>query len=293
MSGALKVDSAAATLAGLHPGIVVNRHETRFTRDNGTDLLRGYDLLIDGSDNFDTRYAADAIAAECGVPLVWGAVLRFDAQVSVFWADPPQGQGVRLTDLFPTAPAPGEVPSCSEAGVLGAVCGQAGAIMAAEAVKLITGAGESLLGRVLVIDALSARQREVPIAPGPTASHRAEPAAAAPGLPSPEIVTIGASPLRIDVVTLVARLAARDRGEDAFVLLDVREPSEHAEASIPGAVLHPLGDLLRHPPMDRSQPVIVHCRGEARAERAADRLAAAGVDVAVLRGGITAWADRP
>ena len=279
--GSLKVDSAASTLAGLHPGISVQTHPVRFDSDNGKGIAAGYDLVIDGSDNFDTRYAADDVCAALGIPLIWGAVLRFDAQLSVFWAHPPVGAGVRLRDLFPVPPAPGEVPSCSEAGVLGALCGQAGSIMAAEAVKLITGVGESLLGRVLVIDALSARTREVAITASPVGALR--PPAQAPASAS----------AHIDTDALAARLAARDRGEDSFLLLDVREPSEHAERAIPGSVLHPLGEVLRDPStIDIALPVIVHCLVEARAERAAAVLSAAGADVTVLRGGITAWGER-
>jgi molybdopterin/thiamine biosynthesis adenylyltransferase len=169
--GRPKVDSAAEAVAALAPAAIVRRHQERLDTDNAAGILGGYDLVVDGTDTFDTRYLVDDVCAELGLPLVWATVLRFDAQLSVFWASPPAGEPVRLRTLFPAPPTPGEVPSCAEAGVLGALCGQVGAMMAQEAVKLITGIGEPLLGRVLVIDALRARQREIPLrADDPTGS---------------------------------------------------------------------------------------------------------------------------
>ena len=161
--GAVKAETAARRLADLDPGVEVVTHAWRLTPDT-VDVLADYDLVIDCTDNFETRYLVNDACVRLGLPEVWGSVLRFDAQVSVFWGRPPAGTpAVELRDLFPEPPAPGQVPSCAEAGVLGALCGQVGAVMATEAVKLITGVGQPLLGRVLVLDALAARWSEVPL----------------------------------------------------------------------------------------------------------------------------------
>ncbi|MEJ3404272.1 ThiF family adenylyltransferase [Rathayibacter sp. YIM 133350] len=321
--GRLKVDSAAEAAERIAPHVQVRRHPLRFTPENARELAADYDLVIDGSDNFETRYLADDICAELGLPLIWGAVLRFDAQVSLFWATPPAGEGVRLRDVFPVAPGEGEVPSCSVAGVLGALCGQAGSLMAAEAVKLITGVGDSLLGRVVVIDALTSRQREVPVSvprptatdavptpasdaaspqqvladPRPVPANSALPHATEPNTSDAQIThspRFPSEPAFIDAATLADRLAARERGKDRFVLLDVREPSEHSDSAISGSVLLPLGELLqRHDATgiaDAALPLIVHCHIDTRARRAATHLASLGLtDVTVLQGGMLAW----
>lgn len=162
--GRPKVDSAAQTVHALDPDVVVVPHRTRLTRENAADVLAGYDVLVDGTDNFPTRYLVSDTAADLRVPVVWGSVLRFDAQVSVFWSAAPGG-GVTLRDLFPVEPGPDEVPSCAEAGVLGALCGQVGSLMATEVVKLVCGLGEPLVGRVLVLDAWRSRWSELPLRP--------------------------------------------------------------------------------------------------------------------------------
>jgi adenylyltransferase/sulfurtransferase len=366
--GRPKVESAAESIAALAPDAVIVRHHVRLGPENARELLSAYDLVVDGTDTFETRYLVDDVCAELELPLVWATVLRFDAQLSVFWAAPPVGDGVRLRTLFPEPPAPGEVPSCAEAGVLGALCGQVGAMMAQEAIKLITGIGEPLLGRVLVIDALRARQREITLRPAPVASgesassvradaptgtagmsreaHSAEAdvptpqgaghagAAAAVGAaashasagsepgssglaresttPPMPGAAHGADPAAAiewtDVETLRERLRRRDDEDDRFVLVDVREPDEYEAGAIPGSVLLPLGEVLRDPggvraalgardanssdPSDAdAAPLIVHCRTDRRAERAALALARAGEPVTVVGGGYLAWAD--
>ncbi|MHA7985127.1 ThiF family adenylyltransferase [Rathayibacter sp. CAU 1779] len=161
--GRSKVDSAADAIARIAPECRVHRHRERFDEFTAPHLVADYDLVLDGTDDFATRYAADAAAATAGIPLVWAVVLGFDAQVTVFWAHPNDGSpGVRLTDLFPVQPAD-DGATCSVAGVLGPLTAQVGSLMAAEAVKLITGAGRPLFGRILVVDALRATFREVPL----------------------------------------------------------------------------------------------------------------------------------
>ncbi|HEY8721433.1 molybdopterin-synthase adenylyltransferase MoeB [Pengzhenrongella sp.] len=171
--GRAKVDSARDAMLAVDPELDVVVHRERLTAENVDGVLGGYDLVIDGTDNFPTRYLVNDACVRAGLPEVWGSVLRFDAQVSVFWGRPPPGSGVapvELRDLFPAAPAEGSVPSCATGGVLGALCGQVGSIMATEAVKLITGIGEPLLGRVLMLDALTARWSELTLRSDPLRS---------------------------------------------------------------------------------------------------------------------------
>ncbi|MFH5820988.1 ThiF family adenylyltransferase [Georgenia sp. AZ-5] len=283
--GRPKVDSAAEKIAALAPDVVVDRHHLRLDAANARAVLAGYDLVLDGTDNFPTRYLVADVAAELGLPVVWASILRFDAQVSVFWSRPPgTAAGVTLRDLFPAPPPPGTTPSCGQAGVLGAMTGQVGSLMATEAVKLITGTGEPLLGRVLILDALAARWSELPVRPraaAPAPRTRAElgydptgapagslaaavaaaeratgpdaassdaatwPGGAAPGGAAPDALT-PATP-SITATELAERLSDRERGADDFVLLDVREPAERAIVAIPGAVSVPLGEVLADP----------------------------------------------
>lgn len=306
--GRSKVDSAAHTVRALDPDVVVVPHRTRLTRENAADVLAGYDVLVDGTDNFPTRYLVSDTAAALGVPVVWGSVLRFDAQVSVFWSAAPGG-GVTLRDLFPVEPGPDEVPSCAEAGVLGALCGQVGSLMATEVVKLVCGLGEPLVGRVLVLDAWRSRWSELPLRPAGAATPAAprtdqEPrTAAAPGAgsaaaPGPRPARAGAPASvvagvpQVGADALAARLADP---ADPLVVIDVREPAEIAAAALPGAVPVPLrtvldGTALRDWP--HPADVVVLCHSGARAQAAAEVLRAAGVDAANLAGGIVAWQAR-
>lgn len=294
--GRPKVDSAADAVRALDPGVEVVAHRVRLTADN-VDLLADYDLVVDGADNFATRYLVNDACVRLGLPEVWGSVLRFDAQVAVFWGRPPAGwpvAPVQLRDVFPEPPPDGTVPSCAAAGVLGALCGQVGSLMATEAIKLITGAGRVLLGRVAVLDALAGTWREVPLrqsahrgaggdtagmaaddAPAPAPSERAAPAPADDGL------------REVTPHELVRLLA-----DDVVTLLDVREPAERAIVTIPGADLPiPLGELparVGEVPADR--PVVVYCRSGVRSATAGRFLAGLGYDVANLAGGVLAWA---
>ncbi|MBB5642560.1 ThiF family adenylyltransferase [Cryobacterium roopkundense] len=283
--GRPKAASAAEAIARIAPEATIIQHSERLVAANAATMLGGYDVVIDGTDNFPTRFLVNDTCAALGIPLVWASVLRFDAQLTVFWATPPAGSGVtgvHLRDLFPTPPAEGEVPNCADAGVLGALCGQVGSLMATETIKLVTGIGTPLIGRILVIDALSGRFSEVPlvgtgIAAAPTPGEAAE-AARLPAVTTHDLVT---------------RMAARAAGHDDFLVVDVREPSEHAEISIPDARLLPLADLLTadgQATLPRDLPLVVHCHAGTRANRAAAALLQAGfTDVSVLTGGIVAW----
>ncbi len=317
--GRPKVDSAAEKIAALNPDVRVERHLVRLDAANARDLVAGYDLVLDGTDNFPTRYLVSDVCAELGVPVVWGSILRFDAQISVFWSRPNDGRpGVTLRDVFPTPPPAGTTPSCGEAGVLGAMCGQVGSLMAAEAVKLVTGAGDPLLGRVLVLDVLGARSSELPVRPRPGAAPPTtvaelgyDPAGSPAGTVGAALCALPAAALpepaevpAISVRSLADRLDARERGTDAFVLLDVREPAERDIVTIPGAVNVPLAEVLADTPAVLARlgaggsatgpagtlEVLVHCRSGVRSARAVRALAAAGARATNVGGGVLAWA---
>ena len=273
--GQLKTASAAAAITAIDPGIRVVEHRLRLDEGNAVEMFSGYHLVVDGSDNFATRYLANDAAALCGIPYVWGSVLRFDGQVTVFWDAAPDGAGLDYRDLHPVPPAPGEVLSCDEAGVLGALCGVIGSMMAAEVVKLVTGIGESLLGRVQTLEGLAGRWRESVV-------RRAPGRRRVTGLIDyAEFchVAEGAEP-----TVGVREIAGAD-------LIDVREPFERAIVSIPGDRAIHLDDLLADPARAGEGPVVLYCKTGVRSARAARALRAAGIDARSLAGGVIAWAD--
>ncbi len=295
--GLPKVISAARTLCAQHPSLTVQPHDLRLDADNADDLIAGYDLVIDGADNFPTRYLVNDTCVRLGKPLVWGSVLGFAAQVSVFWDAAPDGRGLQLRDVFPEPPAPGTVPSCAEAGVVGAVCAQAGSVMAMEAIKLITGLGRPLLGRVLVLDTLAGRFDEVPVrrsgrAPARPSSNPADAAAESSPASHPAQQACTAASTAAPRTMHLA-----DAG--SMVLLDVRNPDEFATERFSGSVNVPLPALLdgtgpvrlspTGPAVPSDEPILVICRSGARAEIAAASLTARGYTrVHVLEGGFAA-----
>ena len=266
--GEPKTLTAVRAIAALDPSIATVQHETTLTANNALAIFADYDLIVDGSDNFATRYLANDAAAILHKPYVWGSVLRFDGQVTVFW-ERPGGESLDYRDLHPTPPEPGEVLSCSEAGVLGSVCGTIGSMMATEAIKLITGVGEPLLGRVQILDALTVTWREGGLRRSPTR------------IPVTELIdyqTFCGVP-QFDASLEVADIP------DGWHLVDVREPYEHEHRHLNGDTLVPLGQLLADPSVVEG-PVVVYCASGARSNRAAQALRAAGVDARSLRGGI-------
>jgi adenylyltransferase/sulfurtransferase len=275
--GTPKAESAARAAADLAPEARVIQVRERLTAENAERILSGADVVLDGSDTFDTREAVAAACERLGVPLVWGTVQSFDAQVTVFWSDPPAGApAVRLSDLYPTGSA-GDLPTCAEVGVLGSLCLQVGALMATQAIQLIAGIGEPLLGRILVIDGLRARQHEVPL--------RGRPA----HLPAPE----AAPRARFRASDLAAALAT----PEPPLVVDVREDHEVREGMIAGAVHVPLG-ALRADPDDAARRVrdaadgrriAVICRGGVRSAEAVSLLGGRGVDAVSVEGGMLAW----
>ncbi|MDJ0317533.1 molybdopterin-synthase adenylyltransferase MoeB [Arthrobacter antibioticus] len=286
--GRTKIDSARESILNLNPGVNVILHPVRLDSTNALEIFADYDLILDGADNFATRYLVNDAAALLGKPYVWGSILRFDGQVSVFW----EKFGPNYRDLYPEPPAPGTVPSCAEGGVFGMLCASIGAMMVTEAVKLITGIGQTLLGRLLIFDALTSRWREIRIAKDPAAEPITE-------LVDYEIFC-GLVPAMkngnelISADDLTERLSRRDQGEDDFVLIDVREPVEFQIARIPGSVLIPLAGIRDGSALDQvphGVPLILHCKAGTRSAQALASLQAAGyADVVHLDGGIDAWA---
>jgi len=277
--GRPKVDSARDRIADLDPRVTVRTHPVRLDASNALGILSGYDLVVDGTDNFPTRYLVADACEVLGLPVVWGSIFRFDGQASVFWA----GRGPTYRDLFPVPPPPGSVPSCAEGGVLGVLCAAVGAVMATEAVKLICGIGEPLVGRLSVFDALEMSWRTLAVRPDPdrVPVTRLEVEQPEPG-----------DGHGIDVHDLARRLAARAAGEDDFALVDVREPAEREVATIPGSVGVPMAQLLAAGPaaLPDGVPVVLHCRSGARSAQVLAALHAAGrTDVVHVEGGMLAW----
>jgi adenylyltransferase/sulfurtransferase len=273
--GRRKVDSAADRVHALAPDATVVRHAERLTSANALALLSGYDLVLDGSDNFPTRYLVNDAATILDLPLVWGAVSQYGGQVGVSWAS----RGPQYRDLFPTPPPPGSVLSCAVGGVLPTTVGVIGSLMATEAIKIITGVGAPLVGRVTVFDGLTGGFREL--------SYAADPEAA----PITELIDYdafcGLAP--VDEATTISpeELAAR---LDAVTLVDVREPWEARIAALPGSVLLPLGELSgRLGDIDTSRPVVVYCHKGIRSASAREQLAGNGIAAVHLDGGIDAW----
>jgi adenylyltransferase/sulfurtransferase len=282
--GRPKVASAVRVAADLSPTTVVRPVQARLTRENASQLLAGAHLVIDGTDTFETRDAVAHACEQLAVPLVWGVVQEFHAQVTVFWSSPPAGTApVLLTDLYPPETV-GEVPTCAQVGVLGSLCLQVGALLATEAVKLITGVGDPLVGRVLIIDALRARTDVVPLRPAAGAVAVENAGAGERGSSPEDAPAHRAEP--IPQVDLDTALSAQATGA---TLIDVREPFETAAGVLPGAVEVPLATLLADPSLAGSGPVVVVCKVGVRAERAAQALRAAGVEASVLAGGMDAW----
>ncbi len=284
--GKSKAVSAAESIAEINPYVKVNLHTERLDSGNALGIFEPYDLILDGTDNFATRYLVNDACVLLGKPYVWGSIYRFEGQASLFWAE----YGPQYRDLYPEPPPPGMVPSCAEGGVLGVLCASIGSIMVTEAIKLITGIGETLLGRLMVYDALEMTYRTVKIRRDPagepitglidydafcgTLSDDA--AAAATGH------TISARDLKTKI----------DAGED-FLLVDVREQNEYEIVSIPGSVLIPKGDIisgeaLSSLPLDK--PLVLHCKSGARSAEALAVLHKAGfADAVHVGGGVLAW----
>ncbi|WP_424184420.1 adenylyltransferase/sulfurtransferase MoeZ [Actinokineospora sp. G85] len=289
--GKPKAVSAKESVAEINPLITVNLHETALDSSNALEIFADYDLILDGTDNFATRYLVNDAAVLLGKPYVWGSIFRFEGQVSVFWEDAPNGQGLNYRDLYPEPPPPGMVPSCAEGGVLGVLCASIGSIMVTEAIKLLTGIGEPLLGRLMVYDALDMTYRTIKIRKDPETKP-------IEGLIDYDafcgVVSADAQTAAADSTITVRDLKDKfDKGED-FALIDVREPHEYEIVKIEGSTLIPKdrilsGEAFAELPQDK--PIVLHCKSGARSAEALAALHKAGFKDAVhVGGGVLAWA---
>ncbi|QXJ24586.1 adenylyltransferase/sulfurtransferase MoeZ [Actinomadura graeca] len=294
--GKPKVESAAATVREINPLIDVVVHNTALDRDNVLDVFRGYDLILDGTDNFATRYMVNDAAVLLGKPYVWGSIYRFDGQASVFWAE----HGPCYRCLYPEPPPPGMVPSCAEGGVLGVLCASIGSIQVNEAIKLLAGIGEPLVGRLMIYDALemtyrSVKVRKDPECPlcgkNPTQTELLEDYEAFCGAVSEEAAEAAAQ----STISVRDLKDMQDRGEDIF-LVDVREPNEYEIVSIPGATLIPKGEFLDGSALERlpqDRRIVLHCKSGVRSAEALAVVKNAGFGDAVhVGGGVLAWVNQ-
>jgi molybdopterin/thiamine biosynthesis adenylyltransferase/rhodanese-related sulfurtransferase len=290
--GRPKIEAAAERLRRMNPDIQIDTFETRLTSENALDLFKDYDLIVDGTDNFPTRYLVNDACVLLGKQNVYGSIFRFEGQVTVFGA--PGGPCYRC--LYPEPPPPGLVPSCAEGGVLGVLPGIVGSIQAAETLKLILGRGEPLIGRLLLFDALAMRFRELKLRKNtecpvcgahPTVTKLIDYAEFC-GIRGEEAPAPQTNVPEIAARELKARL---DRGDDLFIL-DVREPHEYQICNLGGHLI-PLSDLSRRvSELDSSREIVAHCRTGKRSAEAVEFLRNAGFrKVLNLKGGILAWSD--
>jgi len=286
--------SVAATerLRSLNPDIHIETYDTHLTSDNALELLRDYDVIVDGTDNFPTRYLVNDASVLLGKPNVYGSIFRFEGQVSVFGA--PGGPCYRC--VYPEPPPPGLVPSCAEGGVLGVLPGIVGCIQAMEAIKLILGVGDPLIGRLLLFDALGMKFRELKLRKNPDCPVCGTHPTVTKLIDYAEFCGIRgeeapAQPTSVPDITPRELKARLDRGDDLYVL-DVREPHEFQICNIGGHLI-PLGDLpKRVSELDSSKEIVAHCRSGKRSAEAAEFLRKAGFrKILNLKGGILAWAD--
>jgi adenylyltransferase/sulfurtransferase len=289
--GRLKLDSAETRLTDLNPNVRIERHETRLTSQNAMEILREYDIIVDGTDNFPTRYLVNDACVLLGKPNVYGSIFRFEGQASLFFAE----AGPCYRCLYSEPPPPGLVPSCAEGGVLGVLPGIIGSIQALETIKWIIGAGTSLLGRLLLFDALKLRFRELELRKDPACPL------CGPNRTIRELIDyeafcgIGAEPVYAgpEITAEELRLEMENKGSE-LVLVDVREPHEWEIAHIEGATLIPLNQLpARLAELDGHAEIVTHCHHGARSMKALEILKGAGFGkVRSLAGGIDAWAQR-
>jgi len=303
--GRSKAESARDSVLEINPYVTVNLHPERLESANALELFAQYDLIVDGTDNFATRYLVNDACVLLGKPYVWGSIYRFEGQASVFWSE----HGPCYRCLYPDPPPPGMVPSCAEGGVLGVLCASIGSIQVTEAIKLLTGIGDTLLGTLMTYDALAMDYRRLRVRKDPNCAVCGDNPIVTQlidyeafcGTISDEAAD-AARDSTISVLQLRDWLAARERGERDFLLVDVREPHERDIVDIPGSILIPKGKFLdgtalAELPTDRQ--VVLYCKvGGRSAEALAVTKGAGFADAVHVGGGVVAWVaqvepDRP
>ena len=297
--GKPKAVSAQESIAETNPYVNVVVHNERLDNDNVMGIFEQYDLIVDGTDNFATRYMVNDAAVLLGKPYVWGSIYRFDGQASVFWAE----HGPCYRCLYPEPPPPGMVPSCAEGGVLGVLCASIGSIQVNEAIKLLAGIGEPLLGKLVIYDALEMEYRKLAVRKDPNCAICGDNPTVT-GLVDYEAfcgaisedAAEAAAGSTISVTTLKDWIDERDKGERNFVLVDVREPNEYEINKIPGSVLIPKGDFLNGTALGQlpqDQQVVLHCKSGVRSAEALAVVKGAGfADAVHVGGGVVAWVDQ-
>ena len=293
--GRSKAESARESVTEINPFVQVNLHAERLDSSNAMELFAQYDLIVDGTDNFATRYLVNDACVLLGKPYVWGSIYRFDGQASVFWAE----HGPCYRCLYPDPPPPGMVPSCAEGGVLGVLCASIGSIQVTEAIKLITGVGDSLLGRLMVFDARKMDYRQVTIRKDPNCAACGDTPAVTElidyelfcGVTS-DSAADAVQDFTISVHDLRAMLDERAAGSRDFVLVDVREPVEWSIVAIDGSEFIPKGEFLTGEAFEKlpqDKQVVLYCRSGGRSAEALVAAQGAGFDAIHVGGGIIAW----
>ncbi|HJQ42282.1 MAG TPA: adenylyltransferase/sulfurtransferase MoeZ [Jatrophihabitantaceae bacterium] len=287
--GRPKAESARDSVREINPYVNVVVHEVRLDNDNVLDIFGQYDLILDGTDNFATRYMVNDAAVLLDKPYVWGSIYRFDGQASVFW----NAYGPNYRDLYPDPPPPGMVPSCAEGGVLGVLCASIGSIMATEAIKLITGVGEPLVGRLMIYDALEMTYRTVKVRKDPNTKPITEliDYEAFCGVVSEEAQSAAAG----STITAAELKDLLDSDKPVY-LVDVREPAEFEIVSIPGATLIPMHDILRGnalAALPQDKQIVMYCKTGVRSAETLAAVKRAGFSDAVhVQGGVAAWVNQ-
>jgi adenylyltransferase/sulfurtransferase len=297
-----KGQSAKESIAEINPYVDVVLHSERLDNDNVFEVFRGYDLIVDGTDNFATRYMVNDAAYFLKIPYVWGSIYRFDGQASVF-APSMDAEAPCYRCLYPEPPPPGMVPSCAEGGVLGVLCASIGSIQVNEAIKLLTGIGEPLVGKLMIYDALEMEYRKLKVRKDPNCALCGEHATVTElidyetfcGAIS-EDAADAAADATISVVTLEHMLKEREEGARDFVLVDVREPNEYEINRIPGSVLIPKGDFLNGSALEQlpsDKQVVLHCKSGVRSAECLAIVKGAGyADAVHVGGGVVAWVNQ-
>jgi adenylyltransferase/sulfurtransferase len=290
--GRSKAESARDSIKELNPLVNVIVHQERLDSDNAMQVFEPYDLIVDGTDNFATRYLVNDACVLLGKPYVWGSIYRFDGQASVFWAE----HGPCYRCLYPEPPPPGMVPSCAEGGVLGVLCASIGSIQVTEAIKVITGIGDPLVGRLMIYDALDMTYRSVKVRKDPECPVCGKNPTVTELIDYEEFC--GAVSEEAQEAAAGSTISARQLkemldGDDNVFLVDVREPNEYEIVSIPGSVLIPKGEFLSGAALERlpqDRRIVLHCKSGARSAECLAVVKDAGFSDAVhVGGGVLAW----